>query len=249
MKSLFEQQWQTYRTVLEHDAMEHRAVAAATGKELQIWLAQRPAHRPPPTLVDLGCGDLARMADLFRTLPLGAYTGLDLAASVLPLAAQAMGEAPLPCRWERGDLLAWAERPNPLADGNQPERVDVIHSAFAIHHLSDSQKIQFLRGARQRIETDGLLLWVDVFQNEDDTRETYLDRYIDRVRHWPALNTLQIQAIVEHMQACDWPAQRGTIETIAAQEGWSWRWAWRGTSGSEALAVLQPCSLKNAITP
>ena len=90
---------------------------------------------------------------------------------------------------------------------------------------------------------------MDVFQNEDDTRETYLDRYIDRVRHWPALNTLQIQAIVEHMQACDWPAQRGTIETIAAQEGWRWRWAWRGTSGSEALAVLQPCSLKNAITP
>ena len=65
--SLFEQQWQTYRTVLEHDAMEHRAAAAATGEELQTWLAQRPAHRPPPTLVDLGCGDLARMADLFSS--------------------------------------------------------------------------------------------------------------------------------------------------------------------------------------
>ena len=127
--------------------------------------------------------------------------------------------------------------------------MDVIHSAFAIHHLSDSQKIQFLRGARQRIEVDGLLLWVDVFQDEDDSRETYLDRYIDRVRHWPALDTQQIKAIVEHMHDCDWPAQRGTIETIAAQEGWRWRWAWRGSYGSEALAVLQPCSLKNASTP
>ena len=247
--SLFEQQWQTYRTVLEHDAMEHRAAAAATAEALQAWLTGRAAHRSPPSLVDLGCGDLARMADIFRTLPLGAYTGLDLAASVLPLAARAMGEAPFPCKWQQGDLLAWAERPTPLAEGSKPERVDVIHSAFAIHHLSDSQKIQCLRGARNRIEPDGLLLWVDVFQNADDSRETYLNRYIDRVRDWPALNTLQTKAIIEHMQAFDWPAQRGTIETIAAQEGWSWRWAWSSSHGSEALAVLQPCSRKNASTP
>ena len=247
--SLFEQQWQTYRTVLEHDAMEHRAAAAATAEALQAWLAERPAHRSPPSLVDLGCGDLARMADIFRTLPLGTYTGLDLTASVLPLAARAMGEAPFPCTWQHGDLLDWAERPTPLAEGSKPERVDVIHSAFAIHHLSDSQKIQFLRGARNRIKHDGLLLWVDVFQNADDSRETYLDRYINRVRDWPALNTLQTKAIVEHMQEFDWPAQRGTIETIAAQEGWSWSWAWSSSHGSEALAVLQPCSLKNASTP
>ena len=238
--TLFEQQWQTYRTVLEHDAMEHRAAANATADALRSWMAERPDHEPPPTLIDLGCGDLARMADVFRALPLSAYTGLDLTASVLPLAAKAMGTAPFPCTWQQGDLLAWAVRPDSLPNGSEPERVDVIHSAFAIHPLSDSQKIEFLRGARQRIEPDGLLLWVDVFQNADDTRETYLDRYIDRVRRWPGLNGLQMQAIVEHMQQCDWPARRGTIETIAAEEGWRWQWAWRGSHGSEALAVLQP---------
>ncbi len=240
MESLFEQQWQTYRTVLEHDAMEHRAAANAAASALHLWMAERPGHKPPPTLIDLGCGDLARMADVFRALPLSAYTGLDLAASVLPLAARAMGEAPFPCTWQQGDLLSWAVRPDSPAEDNKPERVDVIHSAFAIHHLSESQKIQFLRGALQRIEPDGLLLWVDVFQNADDTRDTYLDRYIDRVRRWPGLNALQIQAIVEHMQQCDWPARRGSIETIATEEGWRWHWGWRGSHGSEALAVLRP---------
>ena len=68
----------------------------------------------------------------------------------------------------------------------------------------------------------------------------HLDRYINRVRHWPGLNALQIQTIVEHIQQYDWPARRGTIETIAAEEGWRWHWGWRGAHGSEALAVLQP---------
>ncbi|WP_235300074.1 hypothetical protein [Synechococcus sp. GFB01] len=58
--TLFEQQWATYRAVVEHDLMEHRALGEATAAAIGSWLDRRPAGAASPRLVDLGCGDLAR---------------------------------------------------------------------------------------------------------------------------------------------------------------------------------------------
>ncbi|MFS6827166.1 class I SAM-dependent methyltransferase [Cyanobium sp. ATX-6F1] len=134
----FSQQWATYRAVVSHDLMEHRAVAHATANALEGWLAQRPVAAPPPAMVDLGCGDLAQLAPVLRRLPLGGYTGLDLTAAVLPLAETALGPMPYPCAWQEGNLLAWSQSEAPP--------VDILHSAFAIHHLSDAEKTTFLQG-------------------------------------------------------------------------------------------------------
>ena len=233
--SLFEQQWQTYRTVLEHDAMEHRAIADATAAVLRSWFDHRGEQAPPVVLVDLGCGDLAHLAPLFRSLPLRSYTGLDLAASVLPLAEGQMGPVRFPCHWIRGDLLVWAE-----AEVDEP--VDLIHSAFAIHHLSDAEKVRFLKGARRRIADHGLLIWTDVFQEEHESRACYLERYVSRVRDWPGLSARQRDAVVAHLRQYDRPARRGWIESVASGSGWALTWSWRGHYQAEALALLRPCS-------
>lgn len=90
--TLFDQQWQAYRTVLDHDSMEHRAVADATAGALWSWCDQRSDPGSSVVLVDLGCGDLAHLAPLFRSLPLRAYTGLDLAASVCPWPSARWGQ-------------------------------------------------------------------------------------------------------------------------------------------------------------
>ncbi|NDF63523.1 MAG: SAM-dependent methyltransferase, partial [Synechococcaceae bacterium WBB_3_034] len=55
----FERQWTSYRAIVEHDLMEHRAVANATATAIQSWLDARPDAAPAPDLLDLGCGDLA----------------------------------------------------------------------------------------------------------------------------------------------------------------------------------------------
>ena len=232
--TLFDQQWQTYRTVLDHDSMEHQAVADATAGALWSWCDQRGELGTSVILVDLGCGDLAHLAPLFRSLPLRAYTGLDLAASVLPLAERQMGATEFPCYWVCGDLLEWAEE---VAESP----VDLIHSAFAIHHLSDPGKIRFLKGARRRIDERGLLVWADVFQEANETREAYLSRYVARVRQWPGLTEEQRNAVIDHMRQHDWPARREWIESVAADCGWSLTWAWRGQHRAEATALLRPC--------
>jgi cyclopropane fatty-acyl-phospholipid synthase-like methyltransferase len=215
--ALFERQWATYRAVISHDLMDHRALASATAAALESWLAQRPTSAAPPTMVDLGCGDLALLAPLLQRLPLGAYTGIDLTAAVLPLAAAALGPVPYPTHWLEGDLLAWMQADGPA--------VDVLHSAFAIHHLSDTGKGEFLAAARRRIAPDGLLLWADVFREPGEPLSAYRQRYCERIRdHWGELTAAQRSQVSEHLSNCDLPAERGAIETTAQNTGWHWRW-------------------------
>ena len=234
---LFAQQWASYRAVVEHNLMEHQAVAATTASTLENWLAARPADAQPPRMVDLGCGDLALLAPALKRLPLGSYTGLDLTAEVLPLAQRALGTVAYPCRWLEGDLLRWARD----AADEQEEPVDIFHSAFAIHHLSDQEKQTLLQCLRTRIAPGGLFIWVDVFREAGEARDAYVKRYLQRIASsWPQLSAEQQEHVSSHLATYDNPADRGTIEATASAAGWQWRWAWNGAHRAEAMAVLTP---------
>jgi cyclopropane fatty-acyl-phospholipid synthase-like methyltransferase len=238
----FERQWTSYRAIVEHDLMEHRAVAEATATAIQAWFDARPATAPPPHLLDLGCGDLALLAPLLQRLPLASYTGLDLTPAVLPLAQQALGSVPFPSHWVEGDLLAWATL-GTAAEGDavvgQP--VDILHSAFAIHHLSDADKATFLQAARQRIAPGGLFIWIDVFRQAGENLEAYVARYTRRITTlWPQLTTEQQEHVISHLSRCDIPADRQAIAAASEAAGWQWHWGWQGAHQAEALAVLTP---------
>jgi SAM-dependent methyltransferase len=238
----FERQWSSYRAIVEHDLMEHRAVAAATAAAIERWLATRHGDAPAAAMLDLGCGDLALLAPLLQRLPLGSYTGLDLAPVVLPLAQAALGDVPYPTHWLEGDLLAWAEgRLEASAAANQSNAPDILHSAFAIHHLDDGSKARFLQEARRRINPDGLFLWVDVFRAPGESRTAYIERYISRIRSgWQPLTPAQQERVISHLSSFDIPADRDAIVASAQACGWSWSWAWKGAHNAEALAVLTP---------
>lgn len=233
----FERQWSSYRAIVEHDLMEHRAVADATASAIDGWLVARPAAAAAPRMVDLGCGDLALLAPLLQRLPLGRYSGLDLAAVVLPLAQQALGAVPYPTQWLEGDLLAWAQG---ALDPSQPA-TDILHSAFAIHHLDDDAKAAFLQAARRRISPGGLFIWVDVFREPGESRDAYIARYTSRIHNgWPQLSAEQKEHVINHLGSFDIPADREAIAAAAAEAGWQWHWAWQGAHQAEAMAVLTP---------
>jgi cyclopropane fatty-acyl-phospholipid synthase-like methyltransferase len=214
--------------------MEHRALTAALGEAIDSWLARRGPGAPAPHLVDLGCGDLALLPPLLRRLSLASFTGMDLNPAVLPLAAEALGPVPYPCRFLAGDLLAWAE-----AEPDDPP-VDVVISGFAVHHLNEADKRRFLAGCRCRLATGGLLLWADVFRPTAETREAYVARYSERVRGWSALETDRQEEVIAHLSQFDFPADREAILQEAEAAGWRWQWAWQGHHDAEALAVLSP---------
>jgi cyclopropane fatty-acyl-phospholipid synthase-like methyltransferase len=229
----FERQWGSYRAIVERDLMEHQAVATATATAIDTWLAARPADAGRPHLVDLGCGDLALLAPLLQRLPLASYSGLDLTAAVLPLAQRALGEVPYPSHWIEGDLLSWSQADGPA--------VDVIHSAFAIHHLNDAEKATFLEAGRRRIAPGGLFIWVDVFREPGESLAAYRERYSQRIGgSWRELNQEQREQVLSHIHSFDIPADRCAIAASAEAAGWQWQWAWQGAHQAEALAVLTP---------
>lgn len=234
---LFEKQWASYQAVVAHDLMEHRAVATATADAIEGWLAQRPSEASAPVMVDLGCGDLARLGPLLRNLPLASYTGLDQAGVVLPLAEQALGPVAYPTQWVEGDLLAWATDAGSSDATTTP--VDILHSAFAVHHLDQPQKATFLAAARQHISPNGIFVWTDVFREPGESRDAYIGRYVHRIRTgWSMLTAEQQEHVISHLSSFDIPADRAEIQATAESCGWQWRWTWNGAHNAEATAVL-----------
>lgn len=243
--AFFERDWNTYHTIVAQDLMEHRALTTACEAALRAWLRERQQTLPSaaaPTMVDLGCGDLTALAPLLRQLPLGAYTGIDLTPTVLPLAAATLGPVPYPTVWRQGDLLNWATGHDPdSGSATNDACVDIVHSAFAIHHLNDAEKRTVLQGVRERIAPSGLFLWADVFRRPGEPESAANARYGARVlAEWSPLSEEQKQHTIQHIQSLDHPADRSAIQATAEHCGWRWQWLWQGRHDSEALALLTP---------
>lgn len=127
------------------------------------------------------------------------------------------------------------------AAGAGAASVDILHSAYAIHHLSDGQKATFLAAARQRLSPGGIFVWGDVFRQPGEHQEAHAQRYIQRVEtSWHPLTPEQRRHVIDHLSRFDIPADRAAIQAVAEAAGWHWRWAWNGSHRSEAVAVLTP---------
>jgi ubiquinone/menaquinone biosynthesis C-methylase UbiE len=232
----FENQWSTYKTIVQHDFMHHRALLGAVEQVLKHYFDGAPAgHRPH--FVDLGCGDADPLAAVLRDLPLGSLLGLDQASSVLPLAAKALGEVPYPCDWIQGELLEWATAATP-----QTHPVDILYSSFAIHHLDGESQEAFLAGVRKKINPKGIFLWADIFREPGESVDDFRLRYTQRMTdHWgSALQPQQLAHACFHVSHYDLPADRATIGSTALNQGWNLAWIWAGPDQAEALAVLTP---------
>jgi cyclopropane fatty-acyl-phospholipid synthase-like methyltransferase len=240
---LFNRQWSTYRQIVDHDLMEHRALSAELAKALNSYLQRRQAKaeagrvngNPNLAMVDLGCGDLALLAPLLRQLPLSSYLGLDLSPQVLPLARQALEPVAYSCQFQQQDLIDWVK-----TEQSEPP-VQLLHSSYALHHLSDEAKGDFLHQARQKISADGLFLWADVFRKPGESLANYLQRYSQRINSsWQVIEASRRDAIIHHITNFDLPADPEQIVAIANACGWQWQWLWQGSHQAEALAALTP---------
>lgn len=228
---LFERQWDTYRSIVDNDWMEHRGLTAACTGALERWMDQHPERHGAASLVDLGCGDLALMGPVFRALPLASYTGVDLTEQVLPLARAELQSAPFSTRFVCADVTVFIECTD--------EDFDLVHASLVLHHLRDDDKARFLSALRGRIRPGGAFLWADVFCEPGESRPDYAARYAERIRRdWRAIDEESREAIVTHMTTYDFPADRSTVAAAARAAGWRWEWLWQGHHHAEAVALL-----------
>jgi hypothetical protein len=135
-------------------------------------------------------------------------------------------------------------RTRPAAEPN------ILHSAFAIHHLDGpGQKQQFLEGARQPHRPGGACPsgWMSFRDARRKRARPTSARYARRITQRPG-SPLSGRAqagarpFEAHLRSLD-HARRPAGDRIAAAAeaaGWRWHWGWQGAHQAEALAVLTP---------
>jgi Methyltransferase domain len=177
--------WQRYRKVIDANYMHHAEFSA----HIEQVLCSRFASRPF-SILDLGCGDTAILAPMLANMEVRAYEGVDLSEAALALAEQNLKSLSCPVHLTHSDLLA------ALKQGHR--RYDVIHTSYAVHHLSTDQKGEFFALVAKRLEKDGFLLLTDVTREEDESLPVHFQRYCDWLRRdWHGLSEDEKTAICD----------------------------------------------------
>lgn len=199
--------WRRYRKVIDANYMRH----AEFGAHIEQALSARFAGRRF-SILDLGCGDAALLASMLRKMDVASYDGVDLSEEALVFAEQNLKSLSCTVRLIHSDLLTALK-----SDGR---RYDVVHSSYAVHHLSVEQKAEFFALAAKRLEKEGLLLLTDVMREEDETLPLHFERYCDWLRRdWGALDQAEKTAICDHILSSDLPEAQSVLEAQARAAG------------------------------
>lgn len=199
--------WQRYRKVIDANYMRHAEFSAHIERVLRSRFTGRSF-----SILDLGCGDAAVLAPMLANIEVGTYEGVDLSEPALALAEQNLKSLSCPVRLSHSDLLA--------ALNEDHRRYDVIHTSYAVHHLSTDQKGEFFALVARRLEKDGLLLLTDVTREEDESLPVHFQRFCDWLRRdWHALSEDEKTAICDHILANDLPETRSVLESLARAAG------------------------------
>jgi SAM-dependent methyltransferase len=189
----FFDEWSIYDEILAHNYMYHDEIYV----HIQRFFAQRFGDRPF-SILDLGCGSARHLATSLAGRAISRYVGYDLSRVALDHARQNLagikGQLSLHC----GDLLAGLR--------GSSDTFDVIFTSFALHHLPAQDKALFFQLALQHLAADGVLLVIDTFRENDESRELYLDRYCGWLRsRCQTLPVPALNAICDHIRSCDHP--------------------------------------------
>jgi len=201
--------WSLYDRVLDLDYMFHMELYAEVGRVLKKHFNGRAF-----SVLDLGCGSGRHLAPLLATLPVSRYEGHDLSAVAVEHAQRTLGALKCPTRLCAGDL-----REAIAAEGPS---VDVVFSGFTLHHLTTEERASVLKHAERRLASGGLVLWVDSFREENQSRVAWLDAYCGWIeREWTAIPPRGLEAIVGHIRECDQPGTVEEYSTAAVQAGFA----------------------------
>lgn len=205
---LFRSSWSLYDAVIGANYMFHREIETAVGRVFREKAARSFC------VLDLGCGNARGLSATLRAARPVVYVGVDVSRPALDEAAEALAELP-EVRLREEDMLACVE--SLAAEG---ARFDVVHSAFAMHHLSTADKARLIRAVSSLLPSDGRLLLVDVVRGEGQTRDAYLEDYLRMVdEEWLLLSAEQRQAVRDHVLAFDFPETVTDLNRMAQEAG------------------------------
>lgn len=206
--AIFTRSWSLYDLITEHNYMSHREIYASVGHLLSL---RGDAGRC--RLLDLGCGNARYLAPCLRQSPPAVYEGVDLSEAALIEARGYLANLPdATVTLTQGDLLEAVE-----ATG---KTWDVIFTGFAVHHLSSADKARFFQAVGRCLAENGWLILVDVVREENQSREAYMDGYLQCMRDtWSRIPPDQLEEACTHVHDHDYPEYFSTLQAMAAAAG------------------------------
>jgi len=200
--------WDRYKRIVENNYMKHRELYTHL-QELIDQLLSRPF-----SMLELGCGDAAVSAKVLTNTAITSYKAIDLSSQALALAEQNLANLTCTKTLIQGDFLANIK--------NETENFDIIFTGFALHHLQTPEKQIFLNQCKKILKPDGLIAVIDIFRQDNESRDTFIKRYSDNSqRLYHAISAAEKAASLKHMQEADFPESMPSFKTLITQSGFS----------------------------
>jgi hypothetical protein len=188
----FQEQWATYRKLVESDCLAHRAVSAILRETLT------DAFTSPFCFLDIACGDASIMKAALRGTQVRHYHGIDLSQAALDLAAANLAELPFEVDLDHRDFVEAMLR--------RAEHADATWCSLSIHHLSTDDKLHLMKAIRGATGARGIFLLYEPTRRVDEDRAAYLDRFMQTNKPlWRVLTPAEWDQIWHHVTTCDFP--------------------------------------------
>lgn len=204
---LFQQQWQTYRILVDNNYLFHREGYALLHQAL---VAEAPR---PFRFLDLACGDAGAAADALKDTPVAHYHGIDLSAAALALAAENLAALDCPVTLERRDFAE--------AVHDWPEREDVVWIGLSLHHLDTAEKLAVMRSVRRIVGERGLFLCYEDVMRDGESRADWLRRWDAQRPTWTAYDDAGWEAVTTHVHAEDFPETDARWRALGREAGFA----------------------------
>lgn len=196
---LFANNWNVYQKIIFMNYMLHLEIGVNTEEAIKK-ISQKTALE----VLDLGCGDAHQIAKVLQQFSIASYTGFDLSAPALKIAAENLTSLNARIELKQGPMEELIS--------TESQIFDIIYSSFAMHHLDDFGKQVLFEKCFSALKPGGILIYIDVTRKTKQSRADYIDRYVDHMKeHWNVLSAEEIGLIVEHINSCDFPADRNDL--------------------------------------
>jgi ubiquinone/menaquinone biosynthesis C-methylase UbiE len=188
----FQEQWATYRKLVENDSLAHREVSRILRETLN------DVFTSPFCFLDIACGDGSTMKAALRGTQVRHYHGIDLSQAALDLAAANLAELPFEVELDHRDFVEAMMR--------RPEHADATWCSLSIHHLSTDDKLHLMKAIRSATGARGIFLLYEPTRRVDEDRAAYLDRFMRTNKPlWRVLIPAEWDQIWHHVTTCDFP--------------------------------------------
>jgi SAM-dependent methyltransferase len=190
--SQFQEQWATYRKLVESDCLAQHEV----GGILRATLNE--VFPSPFSFLDIACGDASMMKSALRGTHVRHYHGIDLSEPALELAAANLAGLPFAVDLDHRDFVEAMMR--------RPEHADAAWCSLSIHHLSIDDKLRLMKAIHGATGGRGIFLCYEPTRRADETRAAWLDRFLQINKPlWDVLTPDEWDQIWRHVTTCDFP--------------------------------------------